>query len=98
MYPTTNQPVMDTTLKDMLLSLRSTLQSDMLSFMQHFKQEVTTLGNHISQVESNMTACATTVNDIIDTQSAHNDEHKWIDLAKTTSKLGGSQKTYNPKI
>lgn len=30
-FPTTNQPVIDTVLKDMLLSLRSTLQADMMS-------------------------------------------------------------------
>lgn len=30
-FPTANQPVIDTVLKDMLLSLRSTLQADMVS-------------------------------------------------------------------
>lgn len=77
LFLTTNQPAMDTTLKDMLISLRSTLQSDM-SFMQQFKQDVTSLGDRMSHVETQMGACASTVNTLIDTQADHNEHHDWI--------------------
>lgn len=74
MLPTTNQPVMDTTLKEMLISLRKTLQSD----MQQFRQNVTSLGDRMSHVETQRGACASTVNELIDAQADHNDEHNWI--------------------
>lgn len=88
---------MDTTLKDMLILLKNTLQSDMLSFMQKFKQDVTSLGDRVSHVELQMGACASTVNDLIDAQADQNDKHNCIkdkladledSLAGTTLKSG----------
>lgn len=39
-YPTQNQPVMNTTLKDMLVSLRTTIHTDIMSLAQQCKSEV----------------------------------------------------------
>lgn len=39
-FPTLNQPVLDTTLKDMLISLRRTIHTDMMAFMRKFSSEL----------------------------------------------------------
>lgn len=39
-FPTTNQLVLDTTLKDMLVFLRSTTYADILSLVQKFKFDI----------------------------------------------------------
>lgn len=49
LFPTNIQPLIDTILKDMLMSLQSFLQSDMLTLMQMFNQEVITLGARVKQ-------------------------------------------------
>lgn len=38
-FPTTNRPILDTTMKDMLVSLRLSLHSDMMSCLRQFKVE-----------------------------------------------------------
>lgn len=68
--PTVGRPVMDTTLKDMLMSLRS--------LMQNFGHNLNVLENRISHVESNIGDITTTVNNIIDTQESHKEDNKWI--------------------
>lgn len=37
-FPTNNQPVIDTVLKDMLMSLRSSLHADMMSCMHNYNR------------------------------------------------------------
>lgn len=36
-FPTTNQPILDTTMKEMLVSLRSSLHTDITTCVQSFK-------------------------------------------------------------
>lgn len=57
MFPTLNKPVLDTVLKDMLLSLRSTIQSDMATCMHRFNREVQEVGNRVNHIESKMEVC-----------------------------------------
>lgn len=69
---------MENTLKEMLMSLRSSLQSDMISLMHKFGPTVIVLEDRVSQIETNMGDIATTVNELID---AHDDqvvENRWI--------------------
>lgn len=47
-FPTANTPVMDTTLKDMLVSLRSTLHANILALTQQFKSEISTVNKSIA--------------------------------------------------
>lgn len=49
-FPTENQPISDTTLKDMLVSLRSLLHVDMMESMSNFKAEVRELGRRTDHV------------------------------------------------
>lgn len=49
-FPTSGQPVSDTMLKDMLLSLRSFLHANMLSCIHQFKAEIQGLGDRVTRV------------------------------------------------
>lgn len=50
--PTMNQPVTDTVLKDMLLSLQSSLQADMMSCMQKFNKEIQAVKSRVNHIET----------------------------------------------
>lgn len=49
-FPTTDKPVSDTTLKDMLLSLRTSLHADMIQCISNFKIEVGEMGGRIDHI------------------------------------------------
>lgn len=50
-FPTDNQTISDTTLKDMLFSLCDFLHADMMDCMGNFKAEVSELGGRIDHVQ-----------------------------------------------
>lgn len=77
-FPTIGQPVMDTTLKDMLMSLRSSLQADMLSLMQRFGHSIDVLETRVTHIAANIGDITNTVNDIIDTQEDQAQDTKWL--------------------
>lgn len=64
-YPTSGQPVMDTTLKDMLMSLQTSLMTD-LSTLFNKLNYVSSLENRVSTIERGMSDCSSTVNNLID--------------------------------
>lgn len=51
-FPTKDQPVMDTTLKDMLVSLCTTIHADIMSLAQPFKYEVAEVSQSVSHIEN----------------------------------------------
>lgn len=53
-FSKSGQPMMDTTLKDMLLSLQSPIHSDIVSMVHHFKTEITDLGHRVTNIENRM--------------------------------------------
>lgn len=61
-YPNAGQPVIDTTLKEMLIFIRSSLQADMLSFLRKFDHNLSVPENRVSNVEGNLGEVANTVN------------------------------------
>lgn len=95
-FPTSNQPVMDTTLKDMLVSLRSTLHSDILAITHQFKSEVKAVSNRVTHIESKMGEFANTFNDMVDAQI----KTKLADLEdrsrRNNVKIRGIPKTVKP--
>lgn len=66
----TNQPVSDSTLKDMLVSLRSSLHADRIECMRGFKTDINELGERVDHVEHKMGDFASSFNSLVD---AHND-------------------------
>lgn len=50
-FPTANQTVLDTVMKDMLISLRSSLQADMVCCMHKLNKELGEVEARVEQVE-----------------------------------------------
>lgn len=57
---------MDTTLKGMLVALRSTLHKDLLSAVSNIKAEVAELGERVDHMEDKMGEFAEAYNDLVD--------------------------------
>lgn len=70
-YPIVGQPVMDTTLKEMLMLLRSSLQVDMLSLLHKFVNNISFLEDRVSNVETHLGDVITKVKDLIDAHNNH---------------------------
>lgn len=50
-FPTSGQPILDTTMKEMLLTLRGALQQDMSAFMHTTKTELSAFSSRVNYVE-----------------------------------------------
>lgn len=74
-FPTQNQPVLDTVLKDMLLSLRSTIQTDMATYMHRFNRDIQAVGNRVDHIEEEY---AETINDLDDAHDEREGENEWM--------------------
>lgn len=74
-FSTSNQPVSDTTLKDMFISLRSTIHSDMITCMQKLNTELNAMGDRVDHIETKMGEYATTINNLMDAHNTNEDEH-----------------------
>lgn len=61
-FPTSHQPVMDTVLKDMLLSLRILLQADMMKCMHKFNSDIQAVESRVNHIEHKMEEYASTIN------------------------------------
>lgn len=77
-FPTANRPLSDTTLKDMLISLRSSLHSDMMYCMRNFKAEVGELGGRIDHMEKKMEEYASSYYSLVDFHNDQSDEVAWL--------------------
>lgn len=86
-FPTSGQFISDTTLKDMLWSLRASLQTHLLAGLCHCRAEVEELGHRVDQVEEHMSEFASSFNTMVDAQEAHSEELHWIksELAEETT-------------
>lgn len=65
-FPTSEQLISDTTVKDMLLSLRASLQSNLLVGLHHCRAGVHELGDRVDQVEELMSDFASSFNTMVD--------------------------------
>lgn len=61
-FPTSNQPVLNTTLKDLLISFRGTLHADILHLTQQFKEEVQAIGSRVDHIENKTDVFAHIIN------------------------------------
>lgn len=73
-FPTTIQPISDTTLKDVLVSLRASLHTDMMECVQSFRAEVQELGGRVDHIEHKMSEFAASHNTPIDAHNNQDDE------------------------
>lgn len=72
------QPVFDIMVKEMLLSLCSFLQADMLSCFYKYAAEAQELGERLRHVEDSLSACITSYNTIVDAHDVHSGETAWL--------------------
>lgn len=77
--PTKGQPIMDTTLKEMLISLRGTLHRDMATVVSQVREEFAKLGDRVHNVESKMGEFAVAQNELVD---AHKEREENVTLLK----------------
>lgn len=77
-FPTVNQPISESTLKDMLISLRSSLHADMMECMKGFKTDVHELGDRVDHVEQKMGEYAASYNSLVDAHNDQSDEVTWL--------------------
>lgn len=77
-FPTIGQPVIDTTLKDMLLSLQSSLMTDLSSLFTKISTDMHVMDERVSHLEHSMEECTTTVNDLIKTYAEVKEEQSWV--------------------
>lgn len=88
---TLNHPVLDTILKDMLVSLRRTIHTDMMACMRQFSSKLTAVGDWVDHIEVKMGEYAT-INDLVDVHDTVDEEQNWIKakLADLDDKWGSS--------
>lgn len=77
-FPTMHQPVIDTVLKDMLLSLRSSLQSDMMKCMHKFNTNLQAVETRVEHIEQKMGEYAVTINDLVDSHEEREGDTDWL--------------------
>lgn len=77
-FPTANQPISESTLKDMLVSLCNSLHADMMKCMRSFKTKVNELGERVDHVEQKMGEHASSYNLLVDAHNDQSDEVTWL--------------------
>lgn len=77
-YPVSNQPVMDTLLKDMLLSLQSSLHADLAALTHKFSSEIHRLGEKVNHIENSLGKINVTVNDLVDAHDDNLEGRCWL--------------------
>lgn len=77
-FPTKHQPVMDTVLKDVLLSLRNSLQADLMNCMHRFNNKIQAVESRVEHIEHKMGEYASTINDLVDYTEEKEGDTEWI--------------------
>lgn len=77
-FPTEGRIVSDVMLKEMLHSFRSSLQADIMGWMQQYRQEVHNLGDRVNTVESSLSKHTLSFNTRVDAHNQHSDEILWF--------------------
>lgn len=77
-YLTSGLLVLDTTMKDMLLSLQTSLMTNISAMINNFSGQLQGMGDRVQHIEQKMNACTTTVNELIDAYKDQADDTDWI--------------------
>lgn len=77
-FPTADRPVSDTLLKEMLLSLRSSLQADMVRGITECQREVQAIGHRVHQVENKMEEYTSAYNVMVEAHAAQGEDIAWL--------------------
>lgn len=74
-FPNAGQPVLDTTMKDMLMFLQTSLLTNFSSLIYKFSSDLQIMGDRVQYIENKIDECTTTVNDLIDAHEENKDDH-----------------------
>lgn len=77
-FPTSDRPVSDTVLKEMLLSLKASLHADMTAGINHCQREVQALGSRVDHIEKRMGEFTSSFNTMVDAHGNHDEEIAWL--------------------
>lgn len=77
-YLTLNQPVLDTTLKDMRLTLQNSIHSEITKMMHNFTSEVSYLGERVTTIEAKMGEVTSPFNSLVDAQGEEAVDIEWM--------------------
>lgn len=77
-FPTSGQPVIDTTQKDMLLSLQTSLMTDLSSLFSKKSSDIHSLDDGVTCIEKGMNECTSTVNEVIEVYDDVREEQAWM--------------------
>lgn len=77
-FPTSNSPISDTVLKEMLLSLRSSLQSDMVADINKCTKEFQAPRLRVDHVESKMEEYTSSYNVMVEAHTAQGEDLAWM--------------------
>lgn len=69
---------MDTTLKEMLISLQTSLMTDLSSLFHKITTDIHTLDDRMTNAERGIYACTSTVNDTIEAYEVVKEEQAWM--------------------
>lgn len=75
-FPTSGQPIIDITMKEMVQILRGALQQDMAAFMHSTKAEMSAVSNRVQYVEHKMEEFTLAHNELVDAHFDVEDELK----------------------
>lgn len=62
----------------MLLSLQSSLHTDIYSSIHKFTSKTQSVGEKVNYIKHSMEECTTTINDLVDAYDDSKDNHLWI--------------------
>lgn len=70
--------MVDIVIEEMLISLRSSLQVDLMSYMHTFDKEPRNVYTKVDHIEKKIVEFATTINDLVDASEGKDEEMEWI--------------------
>lgn len=79
-FPTSGQPVLDTTMKEMLVSLQSSIISNLSSMIHKFSLDMKHMDGRLQYVENKMEECTETVNELVDACTEQKDDSMWVKM------------------
>lgn len=77
-FPTSGQPISDTVLKEMLLSLRVSLHADIVSGVNQCQADVQAMGEKINHIEHTIGEYSISFNTLVDAHTEQKEEIVWL--------------------
>lgn len=75
-FPTKIQPVLDTTMKEMLISLQNSLHNDITSMFTKFSSQMHYMGQKVYHIESQIGDMTETANGLVDAHDHIQEQHQ----------------------